>query len=173
MVAGVDRTLMSRTRIYEGKIVTLEVLDGRWEVARHASAVAVLVVRDGLVLGVRQRRPAIDADTWELPAGLIDPGESPAEAAARELREETQLCGRLEPLSRAYVSPGFTDEEVHLFEAHDLEACDGTPDETESLIVEWQDPKDAWRDIAAGRLASSAITALGLRHAMARLGVSL
>ena len=67
--------------VYQGAIVTLELLDGHWEVVRHASAVAVLVVRDGLVLGVRQRRPAVDADTWELPAGLIDAGETPDQSA--------------------------------------------------------------------------------------------
>lgn len=153
--------------------MSLEILDDRWEVARHASAVAVLVLRDGMVLGVRQQRPAIGREAWELPAGLIDPGETPAQAAARELREEVQLCGRLEPLTRSYVSPGFTDEEVHLFIGHDLEPCEGTPDASESLIVEWHDPRDAWRAIAEGRLATSAVTTLGLRHALARLGVPL
>lgn len=162
---------MSRTPIYQGKIVSLEILDGRWEVARHASAVAVLVLKDGMVLGVRQRRPAIDAETWELPAGLIDPGETPDVAAARELREETQLCGRLERLTVAYVSPGFTDEAVHLFVAEDVRPCHGTPDEGESLVVEWHEPLDAWRAVAEGRLVTSAITALGLRHALARLGL--
>jgi len=158
----------SRT-VWEGRIVRLEILDDRWEIARHASAVAILLVRNGLVLGVRQRRPAIDADSWELPAGLIDPGETPLEAANRELREETQLCGRLEPLTRVFVSPGFTDEEVHLFVAHEVRPCHGTPDETEQLTVEWRDPADAWRAVAEGRLATSAVTALGLRHALANL----
>ena len=157
---------------FEGRIVTLEILEGRWEVVRHASAVAVLVVRDGLVLGVRQRRPAVDAETWELPAGLIDPGETPEQAAARELREEAQLCGRLTPLTVAYVSPGFTDEAVHLFVADEVEPCHGEPDETESLILEWLDPRDAWRAVAEGRLITSAVSALGLRHALARAGIA-
>lgn len=163
---------MDRTPLYDGKIVSLEILDGRWEVVRHASAVAVLVVRDGMVLGVRQRRPAVDADTWELPAGLIDPGETPEQAAKRELREEVQLCGRLEALTRSYVSPGFTDEAVHLFVAHDVEPCEGTPDEGESLVIEWHAPLDAWRAIAEGRMVTSSVTVLGLRHALARLGIT-
>ena len=80
---------MDRETIWTGRIVTLELLGGRYEVARHASAVAILAVRDGVVLGVAQDRPAIGRRTWELPAGLIDPGEAPLEAAVRELRRRS------------------------------------------------------------------------------------
>jgi ADP-ribose pyrophosphatase len=161
---------MERETVWSGRIVTLELLDGRYEVVRHVPAVAVLALRDGLVLGVSQRRPAIDARTWELPAGLIDAGEAPAEAAARELREEAQLCGRLTFLTRLFASPGFTDEEIHLFEARGLAPCDGVPDETEELTVAWRDPREVWRDVADGRLKTSGVTLLGLRHALAELG---
>jgi 8-oxo-dGTP pyrophosphatase MutT (NUDIX family) len=43
---------------------------------------------------VRQYRPAIEAFAWELPAGLVDPGEAPAEGCRRELLEETGLSAR-------------------------------------------------------------------------------
>ena len=161
---------MERERIWSGRIVTLELLGGRYEVVRHASAVAVLAHRDGLVLGVTQPRPAIDARTWELPAGLIEDAEAPAVAAARELREEVQLCGRLTYVTRLFASPGFTDEEIHLFEARDLAPCAGTPDEGEELSVSWRDPLEVWRDVADGRLSTSGVTLLGLRHALAELG---
>ena len=151
--------------------MTLERLGGRFEVVRHASAVAVLAQRDGRVLGVRQERPAIGRATWEMPAGLIDPGEAPATAAERELREEAQLTGSLRPVSRMFVSPGFTDEEVHLFEATDLRPAAGVPDEDEELHVDWRDPLDVWRDVAAGRLATSAVTVVGLRHVLAGAGI--
>lgn len=163
---------MERETVWTGRIVTLELLGGRYEVARHASAVAILAVRDGLVLGVTQERPAIGRRTWELPAGLIDPGEAPLEAAVRELREETQLCGRLEPLTRLFASPGFTDEEIHLFEAFGLTPCDGEPDESEELQVSWREPHEVWREVADGRLATSGVTLLGLRHALAGLGAA-
>lgn len=154
--------------VFRGRIVELVVLDGRWEVVRHADAVAVLA-RDaaGRVLGVVQRRPAVDAVTWELPAGLIDPGETPEIAAARELAEEAGLAGALTPLAAAYVSPGFTDEKVHLFEARDLRPERATPDEGEDLVLEWRAPAEAWAAATTGGLATSMVTLLGLRHALA------
>lgn len=157
--------------VFRGRIVELVVLDERWEVVRHADAVAVLAVdARGRVLGVRQRRPAVDAVTWELPAGLIDPGEAPAEAAARELAEEAQLAGTLRPLAVGYVSPGFTDERVHLFEATDLRSAAGRPDDGEELALAWLGLDEAWDRAARGELVTSMVTLLGLRHALARRG---
>jgi 8-oxo-dGTP pyrophosphatase MutT (NUDIX family) len=154
--------------VFRGRILDLVVLDERWEVVRHADAVAVLAVDDdGRVLGVRQRRPAVDAETWELPAGLIDPGETPLQAAERELAEEAQLAGTLRPLARAYVSPGFTDECVHLFEARELRPTAGELDPGEELRLEWLDLDEAWAAGASGDLVTSMVTLLGLRHARA------
>ncbi len=158
------------TTVWRGRIVAMEVLGNGYEVARHAPAVSILVERpsDGFVLGVEQTRPAVDAVTWELPAGLIDPGETPREAAARELAEETQRCGPLTYVTRLYVSPGFTDEIVHLFEATDVAPCAGVPDEGEDLRVAWRDPRAAWDAVAAGDLATSGVTLLGLQRVLAR-----
>ncbi len=158
-----------RELIFEGRILRLELEDGRWEIVRHADAVAV-VARDeaGRVLGVWQQRPAVGGRTWELPAGLIDDGESPAQAAARELAEETGLAGTLSPLTRFYASPGFCDELVHLFVADDLRPEHGaSPDDGEVVEIEWRDPASTWHEIATGALATSGVTVLGLRHVLA------
>lgn len=62
------------------------------DIVLHNGAVAVLVVHDGKILLVRQYRKAIEAHTLEIPAGKLDhDGESPLEAAKRELEEEAQL----------------------------------------------------------------------------------
>ncbi len=159
----------TRRTVYRGAILDLVKLDDRWEIVEHAPAVAVLAMRDGRVLGVRQHRPAVERDTWELPAGLIDPGETPHEAAARELAEEAKLGGRLRPLVTMYSSPGFTDERVTLFEATELEPADGALDEHEELVVEWRRPHDVWEAAARGDLATSGPTLVGVRHAMAAL----
>lgn len=158
-----------RREIFRGRIVTLVTLDDRWEVVEHAPAVAVLALRDGRVLGVRQFRPAVGRDSWELPAGLVDPGERPLDAAARELAEEAQLAGDLELLQRIHTSPGFTDEVVYLFRARALVAAHGRPDADEELTVEWRDPERVWEDVAADRLVTSAPTLVGVRHALAEL----
>ena len=161
-----------REDVFRGKIISVAVLDGKWEVVEHPDAVAVLVQRGGSVLGVTQPRPATGRDTWELPAGLIDAGETPEAAARRELAEETQLGGRLNLIAPVYASPGFSDERIWLFEAHDVTAAEGTPDEGEELRVEWRDAVELWRAVAAGEVATSAVSMLGIRHALARMGVT-
>jgi len=166
-----DRRPATERSVFRGRILELVLLDERWEVVRHADAVAVLAVDGaGRVLGVRQRRPAVGLDTWELPAGLIDPGERPERAAARELAEEAQLGATLRPLAVGFVSPGFTDERVHLFEAHDLHPVAGRPDPDEGVEVAWLDLDEAWAAAASGRLATSMVTLLGLRHARSARG---
>lgn len=162
--------MMQRTPIYHGRILDLEVLDGRWEVVKHADAVAILAVREREVLGVYQERPAIGGETWEIPAGLIDPGESPLEAARRELAEEANLTGDLSLLSQFYSSPGFSDEKIYLYRASKLEPCAGQLDPGEVLRPAWRDVDELWREIASGRLASSAPSVLAL--ALARGGAA-
>jgi 8-oxo-dGTP pyrophosphatase MutT (NUDIX family) len=161
----------TRELLHKGRIVDLVRLDGRWEVAEHQASVAVLVLEGRQVLGVRQERPAIGRRTWELPAGLIDPGESPEQAARRELAEEVGLGGRLELLTSMYTSPGFTDELLHLFEAHDLEPAHAQADEDEELELAWLDVRSAWEGVRSGSIATSAPTLVGLAFALARLGL--
>ena len=159
------------TTVFEGKIVTLEILDEHWEIVRHAPAVAVIVERDGRVLGVRQRRPPIDRVTWELPAGLIDPGETPSQAAARELAEEAGLGGTLDLVTQFYTSPGFTDEKIYLFRASDLESAQAQPDPGEDLTIDWRAPEEVWRAVARGELQTSAPTLLGIQHLLLARGI--
>lgn len=147
---------------YEGRILSVETLPGGWEKVRKAAAVCVLALRDGQVLGVEQPRPAIGAVSWELPAGMIDPGETPAEAARRELAEETQLTGEFERIASFYSSPGFTDEHTTVFLARNLRPAAGEPDPTERITVSWRPLSALLAGLAAGTLVTSASTATGL-----------
>ncbi|MFN4071184.1 MAG: NUDIX domain-containing protein, partial [Thermus caldifontis] len=110
---------MSRTYLYRGRILNLA-LEGHYEIVEHKPAVAVIAIKDGKMLFVRQPRPAVGLAPLEIPAGLIEPGEDPLEAARRELAEETGLAGDLTYLFSYYVSPGFTDEKTHVFLAVNL-----------------------------------------------------
>jgi 8-oxo-dGTP pyrophosphatase MutT (NUDIX family) len=160
-----------RDVLYQGRIIDVVRLDGRWEVAEHAPGVAILVLEGRQVLGVRQERPAAGLRTWELPAGLVDAGEAPEQAARRELAEEAGLGGRLELLTTMYTSPGFTDEIIYLFEAFDLEPAHAQPDEGEDLELAWLDLRAAWEGVRDGSIVTSAPTLVGLGYALARLGL--
>jgi len=135
--------VVSRRRVYEGKVVALDVdlveepggVQAVREVVRHRGSVAVLPVHDdGRVVLVRQYRYPVDAKVWELPAGRLDPGESVEEGARRELEEEVGLQpARLEPLSVFYTTPGFCDETMYLFRATTLRSVPPRPDADERI----------------------------------------
>jgi ADP-ribose pyrophosphatase len=129
--------LISTERLYHGRIVSLDRdtvrfpdgSTGQLEMLRHPGASAVVPFlddpgdRDPRVLLIRQFRHAAEAFIWEVPAGRLDPGETPEACARRELEEETGMRARtLERLTMIYTTPGFTDERIHLFLAHGLEA---------------------------------------------------
>ena len=87
------------------------------EVVEHVDCVVILPVdsNDNILL-VRQYRHAVDKELLELPAGSIDPGETPEQAATRELREETGYKpGKLEGLGGFYAAPGYCTEYPALF----------------------------------------------------------
>ena len=127
----------SRT-VYDGKF--LDVVVERWgdnerEIVEHPGAVAIVAVdADDRVAFVRQLREPARARLLELPAGTLDPGESPEECARRELREETGLSGgSWAPLARFWTTPGFCRELMHVFVAEGVEAGEATPADDEEL----------------------------------------
>ncbi len=107
----------------------------RREVVRHGGSVVVLPRLDsGKVLLVRQFRYPARESLWELVAGGIEPGETPAKAAARELLEETGYRARIfKPILRFFPSPGFLTEEMHLIEAAGLAKGQAEPEEDERI----------------------------------------
>lgn len=103
--------------------------------APDAVVVLPLLPGDRLVL-VQNERPAVGRHLLELPAGVVEPGESPEDTALRELTEETGYrAGRIERLLRFFPSPGFLTERMHAFRAEDLEQASPAPRDDENLSV--------------------------------------
>lgn len=91
-------------------------------IVRHRPSVVLIpMTDDGRVVLVRQFRPSVGRELWELPAGGLDEGEAPEAAAERECEEETGLVpGTLERMQGLYPAPGFCDEELIFFRATTL-----------------------------------------------------
>ncbi len=151
---------MSDTQtLYSGHIVRLELQDSKWEIVRHAPAVAILLLNEaGEMLCVRQFRRAIDEYTVEVPAGLIDSGEAPEAAARRELQEEAGLDADMTLLTRFYSSPGFCDEELYVFRAANARESRLPMDDDEDIEVLWLLPQTVLSGLRSGSLKGSATT---------------
>lgn len=165
------KTLTS-SEMYKGRIfrVDRDVIDpenGQPElvrdVVRKGACVAILAVRDDEQLAlVCQYRHPLGQELLEVPAGLVDAGETPVQAAFRELEEETGYQAMsLEKLGVYYASPGFTDEVIHLYEARDL-TCNGVRSAEDQLYtqVEWLPIEQALALLRSGELADGKTQAI-------------
>lgn len=127
--------LRSTRRVHTGRVVSLDIDTvefpngqvGELEMLRHPGASAVVpflddpASADPRIILIRQFRHATDGWLWEIPAGRREGSEAAEVTARRELQEETGYgCGRLEPITSIWTTPGFTDEVIHLFWAADL-----------------------------------------------------
>ncbi|MCR4398413.1 MAG: NUDIX hydrolase [Firmicutes bacterium] len=167
-----ERTLASST-VFEGRIIKVKVdrvalPDGREsdrEVVLHGGAAAVVALDDDRrVFVVEQYRYAAGETILEIPAGKLDPGESPLACAERELEEEAGVRARSWlPLGAFLTSPGFSNEVVHIFLATGLERAAGCrpPDDDESLTVR-RIPLQSLKRMVASGLVRDAKTATGI-----------
>ena len=127
-VFSVDR---DRVKMPNGRTVTVDVV-------RHSrSVVLVPVPTPGKVILIRQYRYAVNGFLWELPAGSVDEGESPEQAARRECHEEIGLLpSTIVRLSAMYPTPGYCDEEMVFFRLSGLEQTDDKADLDEDEDIE-------------------------------------
>jgi ADP-ribose pyrophosphatase len=141
------------------------------DLIRHPGAAAVVpFLSPDEVLLIRQYRHAAGGMILEVPAGKLDPGESPADCAVRELAEETgRQAGRVEDLGWIFTTPGFTDERIHLFAAFDLTPVPRRPEDDEIIDLVPMSLADAVESVWNGEIRD-AKSALALLQAARRLG---
>jgi ADP-ribose pyrophosphatase len=141
------------------------------DIVLHPGAAAIVpFLSDTEVLLIRQYRHATKGVILEVPAGKIDPGESPAETAARELEEEVgQRAGRIEELGWVWTTPGFTNEKIHLYAAFDLTAVVSRPEDDEVIELVPTPLAEALELVWRGEL-TDAKSALALIHAARSVG---
>jgi ADP-ribose pyrophosphatase len=106
------------------------------DIVGHQDSVGIVAVKDDSVILITQYRRAPDKVLLEIPAGKIEKGETPREAAAREMAEEIGYAGNLKSLLKWYLAPGYSTELMHTFIATNLrEIARGPLDEDENIRI--------------------------------------
>ena len=141
------------------------------DIAVHPGAVAMVAVNDRDEVGlVRQYRVAADQVLWEIPAGTIDASDAdPLFTAQRELLEEMGVTAATwRKIAEVYVSPGWTNQVMHIFEARDLTFEDRVPDGPEENAAEvlWL-TREQVRALLSRDDINDATLTIGLRHYLA------
>jgi len=152
--------------VYQGKYIRAEeqivrLPDGTEalrEIIAPPDAVGILPVdSDGRVYLVRQYRPAIRQITLEIPAGILEAGEAPAETARRECEEEIRRRPeRLDFLFRYYHSVGFSTGKIEVFLGRDLRPSpDAQTDPGEFIEVVPLPFEEAYQQALSGKIIDS------------------
>jgi ADP-ribose pyrophosphatase len=140
-----DHDILEHSTVFTGKVFRVDrdrvrMPNGREctvDVIRHPPSVVIVPVPEpGHVILIRQFRYAVKRSLWELPAGSVDPGETPEAAARRECHEEIGLVpDTVVRLAAFYPTPGYCDEEMIFFRASGLNESSGAAavDEDEDI----------------------------------------
>lgn len=135
---------ISRKQAYKGKRIQvdeIEYLNGEKKVHREhvkaGEAVAIFpITEDNKVIMIQEPRTPIGQVILAMPAGMIEPGEKPEDAAIRELEEETgYLASNVELLREYYPSVGYSNEKLKIYLATNLIKTEQHLDETEDINV--------------------------------------
>ena len=131
--------------IFNGRIITVhedtvKLVDGtlaKREIVAHNGGVAIIgLTENNEVLMVRQFRAPYKETIYEIPAGKLEKGEDPYEAAVREFGEECGCKAKVfKYIGELYPTPGYCGEIIRLYYAADLEYGEQHLDEDENLDV--------------------------------------
>src|ERR1041384_1096477 len=163
-----------REHIFKGRVIDVGTEDVKLpsgvtvtlDVIKHPGASLIVPLDGDRVTMIKQWRHCAGGWLWEVPAGTLNPGETPEQCARREIVEEAGVkAGRLDHAGFIFTAPGFCDEKIHIFIARDLSPAPKHPDEDE-VITEVKQVRydDCLRMIANGDI-HDAKTIAGLTHA--------
>jgi ADP-ribose pyrophosphatase len=147
-------------RVFTVTVDTVELEDGETsvrEIVHHSGGACVLpLFENGDTCLVRQFRYAFGQELWELPAGKLEPGEDPFEAAVRELGEECGLTAeRFTNLGVILPTVGYDSEKIYIWAAAGLHQTAAHPDEGEFLTVQRIPLAEAYRMTMDGRITDA------------------
>lgn len=164
-----ERTLLEDPWVHVS-CADVELPDGRHldhRLIRTPAGAGAVIVEQGQVLLMWRHRFITDSWGWEIPIGRINPGETPAEAAARETEEETGWRpGLLQPLVYTQPSPGLMTSQHHIYRANSATHIGEPEDRHESERIAWV-PLDQIPDLINSRDISSGTTLVALLHVLA------
>lgn len=174
-----EATSRGSRRVHHGRAVQLDVEqvvlpngdEIELEIVRHPGGAAVVALdEDDRICLLRQYRHAAGGWLWELPAGKLDPGEDPFQAARRELAEEAGVTAQdWQGLGQMISSPGVFTEVVHLFLARGLSATAAAPEHGECFETAWVPRAEAVARALSGGI-EDAKTVIAVLRADAALG---
>jgi ADP-ribose pyrophosphatase len=159
-----DPERLNHERVYDGKVFDVDrdqvrMPNGRTvtvDVVRHPKSVVLIPVPEpGHVILIRQYRYAVNAFLWELPAGSVDEGESPEQAARRECHEEIgKVPATIVRMAVMFPTPGYCDEEMVFFRVSSLEEPTEPAelDEDEDIEAKTFELRDAREMIRRGEI---------------------
>lgn len=163
-MAHYERTLHTQPK-FEGRVFsvtvdTVEMENGetslREIVHHHGGACVLPLFANGDICLVRQFRYAFGQELWELPAGKLERGEDPFEAARRELSEECGLTAdHYTDLGALLPTVGYDDEKIYIWAATGLHQSAAHPDEGEFLTVQRMPLDTAYRMVMRGEIGDA------------------
>lgn len=166
---------ISSRSVFAGRVIDVSLEEhllpnGRvatFEMVRHPGGAAVLpVLPDGRLLLIRQFRPAVGGMIYEIPAGRLEPGESPRTCVLRELVEEAGYhAAELVSLGSLWSTVGFCDERIDLFAATGLSTTQRTPEPDEIIELEPMPLEQALALVDRGNILDSKTQLALLRYA--------
>jgi ADP-ribose pyrophosphatase len=135
------------------------------EIVEHQDSVGIVAVSGSDVILVTQYRRAAGKALLEIPAGKIEEDETPRKAAIREMAEEIGYSGRLKPLTKWYLAPGYSTELMHVFVATDLRKIERCPlDDDENIMVKKVKVSAAVKKCLSGEIQDSKTVAALLAY---------